>query len=258
MNERPGETGDTEAGRRRRSRVRRRDRALAAAAAISAHLLIVLALLNAAPRPLKALQPEAIAVDLTPRPQLEPPTPRRERPAKATAPAAPSVKPIAEPPPPAPHRAAQAAEAPESLPASPAPQPLAALSESQLAGAITAGSGGGGGGAGGGGRGCDMVRRLQDALRRDGRVLAAIRAAGGSGRAVLVWNGDWIRNGSEDGKGLASVRQAIAVEVAFAPEACRAEPVHGLVLISLNDGPGSSRLALGSGDWRWSDLLFAR
>ena len=48
------------------------------------------------------------------------------------------------------------------------------------------------------------------------------------------------------------------IEVAFAPEACRAEPVHGLVLISLNDGPGAARVALGSRAWRWSDLLFAR
>jgi hypothetical protein len=30
------------------------------------------------------------------------------------------------------------------------------------------------------------------------------------------------------------------------------------VLISLKDGPGAARLALGSRAWRWSDLLFAR
>ena len=74
----------------------------------------------------------------------------------------------------------------------------------------------------------------------------------------MVWNGDWIRSSSEDGKGLAGVRQAIAMEVAFAPEACRAEPMHGLVLLALNDGPGAPRLVLGAGAWRWSDLLFAR
>src|SRR5665213_4089403 len=101
-----------------------------------------------------------------------------------------------------------------------------------------------------------MVRRLQAALRRDARIQAAVAEAhrgSGSAPAVLVWNGDWIRSGLEDGKGLAGVRQAIMVEVAFAPAACRAEPMHGLVLISLNDGPGAARLALGSGAWRWSD-----
>ena len=107
-----------------------------------------------------------------------------------------------------------------------------------------------------------MVRRLQDVLRHDRRVQEAVaeahRAAGGRGAAIMVWNGDWVRHGVEDGKGLAGVRQAIAVGVAFAPEACRTEAVRGLVLISLSDAPGSAKLALGGGRWRWSDLLFAR
>jgi hypothetical protein len=107
-----------------------------------------------------------------------------------------------------------------------------------------------------------MVRRLQEALRRDLKVQIAAteahRAAGGAGAALLVWNGDWVQSSGEDGKGLASIRQAITIEVAFAPEACRTQPVHGLVLISLNDTPGSAHLALGSRNWRWSDLLYAR
>jgi hypothetical protein len=44
-------------------------------------------------------------------------------------------------------------------------------------------------------------------------------------------------------------------EIAFAPEACRTRPVHGLILLSLNTGPGAARLAVGAGVWRWSDLL---
>jgi hypothetical protein len=28
-----------------------------------------------------------------------------------------------------------------------------------------------------------------------------------------------------------------------------------MVLLSMNEGYGSTRLALGAGDWRWSDLL---
>ena len=149
----------------------------------------------------------------------------------------------------------------------PAPevQAPAELTAAEVAGAITAGAGSGSGAEGSGGSGggaCDMVRRLQDALRRDRRVMTAVeqahRAAGGRGAAIMVWNGDWVRTGAEDGKGLASVRQAIAVDVAFAPAACRAEPVRGLVLISLTDAPGAAKLALGGGRWRWSDLLFAR
>ncbi|MGA2953972.1 MAG: hypothetical protein ABSD80_17235, partial [Caulobacteraceae bacterium] len=74
--------------------------------------------------------------------------------------------------------------------------------------------------------------------------------------AIVVWNGDWVQNGIEDGKGLAAVREAITWEVAFAPAACRTEPMHGLVLLSV--GGGGPRLALGAGRWRWSDLLGLR
>jgi hypothetical protein len=44
-------------------------------------------------------------------------------------------------------------------------------------------------------------------------------------------------------------------EIAFAPPACRAERMRGLVLISLTSSQGLPRLAVGAGDWRWSDLL---
>jgi hypothetical protein len=107
-----------------------------------------------------------------------------------------------------------------------------------------------------------MVRRLQRALRDDARVRAAVtgvrRAPGFVGRPLVIWNGDWVRHGDEEGKGLASVRQAIAVEVAFAPKACRSQQMHGLVMLSLNDSGLTPRLVLGAGSWRWSDLVYAR
>jgi hypothetical protein len=68
----------------------------------------------------------------------------------------------------------------------------------------------------------------------------------------MVWNGDWVRSVGEDGKGLAAVREAMMWEIAFAPEACRTRPVHGLILLSMNN---TARLAVGAGEWRWSDLL---
>jgi len=49
-----------------------------------------------------------------------------------------------------------------------------------------------------------------------------------------------------------------AMEVAFAPDACRARPMRGLVLISFSDAPGGARLALGKGAWRWGDMLRGR
>ena len=72
----------------------------------------------------------------------------------------------------------------------------------------------------------------------------------------MLWNGDWVQTGGQDGKGLSAAREAITWEVAFAPEACRHQRMHGVVLLSLADG--STRFAIGSGDWRWSDLLGLR
>jgi len=122
------------------------------------------------------------------------------------------------------------------------------LSDSQLAGAAVAGDGGGGS--------CNMARAVQQALRRDPMVRTAVEDAHRAGQAVMLWNGDWVRSGEQDGKGLSAVREAIMWEVAFAPESCRNIKMHGLVLLSLSDG--GTRFALGADDWRWSDLLGLR
>jgi hypothetical protein len=139
----------------------------------------------------------------------------------------------------------------------PAPDTSDLLSDSQLAGLTSADDEGAstedGGGSGGGGGGCDTARIVQQALQRDPLVRTAVENAHRLGKAVMLWNGDWVRSGEQDGKGLSAVREAIIWELAFAPEACRNNRVHGLVLLSLADG--STRFAIGSGDWRWSDLL---
>ncbi len=187
-------------------------------------------------------------------------------PAKASAsPSPPSpATPTPEPRPaprPRPARVTPPADVPP-LPASPAPstgEAFVTVGEGRLAGATRAGSGSGGGsGSGDGGGSCDMVRRLQDALRDDPDIRAAVSAAQqqvGPGRALLLWNGSWVRSPGQSGNGLAGVRQAIAVEVAFAPEPCRARPMRGLVLLTFADG---ARVALGGGQWRWGDLLQGR
>ena len=124
-----------------------------------------------------------------------------------------------------------------------------ALSEAELAGAAGASSGSGGGA-------CDITRGVQAALRKDSLVQIAVN--GLSARAVRVWDGEWVQSRGEDGKGLAAVREAIAWEVAFAPKACQAQLLHGLVLVALPGPRGSTRLAIGRANWRWSDLLNLR
>jgi len=231
-------------------------------------------------------EPEAIVVELVepPEPPLDPepdpaasgevattPTPaqaaRTEEAAKA-----PEVtrKPDTAPPPPV-HRTP-----PPDIPvetrqiSSQAPVPnMRLLGEGELAGALVAGQGAGGGagdgGSGGGGTGgsgrggtCDMVGRLQAMVRRDARVQSGVRQAQqalSAGRKPMqIWDGDWVQSSGQEGRGLAGVRQAIAVEIAFAPRECRMSTVRGLVVLSLGDDAGSPRLALGAGQWRWGEL----
>jgi hypothetical protein len=125
------------------------------------------------------------------------------------------------------------------------------LSASQIAGAASVGDG-----SGGGGGTCDTARAVQQALQRDPLVRSAVEDAHRLGKSVMLWNGDWVRTGDQDGKGLSAVREAIVWQIAFAPEACRNRPMHGLILLSLADG--ATHFAIGSGAWRWTDLLGVR
>lgn len=177
-------------------------------------------------------------------------------PLAASAPAAgPSPpKSLEKTPPKAPRRQARTSAVPSPITADPGPKQAVEIGEAALTGAGTAD-------AGPSPRGCELTRRVQAALRRDTLVaseLAGVRRAPGGRGAFLVWDGDWVRSNAQDGKGLAAVREAISWEVGFAPAACRSEPVHGLVVLSLGDGPAPVRLALGAAEWRWSDLLIAR
>ena len=245
--------------RRRRATA---DGLIAATLSIAAHAGLLLALLAVRVQPPMLPEAEPITVAL-----YEPPPPPPEPPKLAPEPAG-GPAPAKRSPPKLPVRPPRLVPPPEveSLPAKPAPRPVvvAELGEADLVGAATAGSGSGAGGvgAGPGGGGCDMVRLLQDALRKNPRVRAALAQvhpeAAARGKAVLVWNGDWVQSPGQEGKGLAGVRELIMLEVAFAPKACRSDPMRGLVLISLSDSPGAPRLALGSRAWNWSDLLFAK
>jgi len=213
-------------------------RVLAGTASAAAHLAVIAALawLQFAPNaPEPESTPSTMLVSLDPRP--EPPGPPN-----AAAGGLPEIA-----PPPVPQVSAPV----PVIAALPASDTSDLLSDSQLAGATRAGEGGGGGGGG-----CDTARAVQQVLRRDPRVAAAVAGAGRRGKATMLWNGDWVRSGEQEGKGLAAVRQAIIWEVAFAPEACRNAPMHGLVLLSLADG--GTRFAIGAGAWRWSDLLELR
>ena len=231
----------------------------AGSAAVHAALLVALVAIRPAVSPPPA-ELEPIPVMLAPPPPEPLPPPEPEPPAEKPKPEPPKKAPPVpkkEPPPP-PRVVARVKPAPPEVIPVPAAEKAAygftEMSEGAVAGAATADGGGGGTGAGGG---CNMTRRLQTALRKDRQAQRAMAEAH-RGRPILMWNGDWVRHPSQEGAGLAAVREAILWEVGFAPEACKKEPQRGLVLISMNDAPGSARLVVGSGAWRWSDLLFTR
>lgn len=220
-----------------------------------AHAELLAAVLTAAPATQRAAAPDLLPVELV-APRFLPPPPRPPEPAPQPQPKAAAAPPKAEPARPAPQLVARRPRvvAPQVPPLRAAMARTAAasdqVSDAELAGAARA-AGGAGAGAG-----CDMAAWLQGKLRRDGRVQAALAAARPE-RPLMVWNGAWVRHGEEAGAGLAQVREAITWEVGFAPAACRTQPVHGLVVLSLADAPGAPRLVLGRASWRWSDLLFA-
>lgn len=264
-----------------KSRRRRLAEAAAIAGSVAAHLGVLAVVLGAgraappspAPTPTIVVTLHRPPSPAPPEPPAHEPEPRTEAPAPGASAPAPPAPPRPVPPRPAPRAARVVAASPpkvEPLPAAvAAPVPVfATLSDAQLAGAAMAGSGPGSGagegagqgagpgsGPGGEGAGCDMIRRLQEALRADPEVRAAVAQAhrgDGRGRALLVWDGDWVQTPGQAGKGLAGLRQAIALEVAFAPEACRRQPMRGLVLITFEEG---QRVAFGTASWRWSEML---
>jgi hypothetical protein len=270
----------------RRTNDRRRDKRWTAGAALSllvhAGLLLVLYLAPRSPirAPVPMDEPPPMVVALLPPPDPEPPGGSAGPPAPVPAPAPPKPEPPKPKPevkaPPKPRVALHAPKVtpPPAVkvlvadpePVDPGPDPASIVSASELASATTAGGGGSGGAGSGSGTGtgdgagshCDMVRRIQAALRADAKLRAAAFSAQSTStdpRAIRIWNGDWIRGQGQEGKGLAGLRQAIMVEVGFAPEACRNQPVRGLVLITFGDGPGAPRIALGQGAWKWTDLL---
>jgi len=280
---------------RRLSAAKTRRRALAVAPVLVGHAALVLMIASVRPEKptLPTPQEPPILIELVQPPPPPPPPARVPAPDPSPTPDAPAAAAEAPAPEkPAPRRAPPAV-AParprlvvdrvppdvEPLPAAPAPPgpPLPLLGAAQMAGAMTVGSGpgggggngvGGGGGSGGtgsgsgsGGGSCDMVRWVQDAVRDDTAVrravIAASREMNASGRAMLVWDGDWLQSRNQSGKGLAGVRQAIALEVAFAPAECKNQRMTGLAVLKLEDSADGARIALGRGSWRWSDLLGA-
>lgn len=109
------------------------------------------------------------------------------------------------------------------------------------------------------GQPCQLTAWLQQALQADPQVQAALaqipRPARSVANALMLWNGTWIEPLAKASTGVETLRQAFMSGIRSAPEACRDQVIHGPELILLSDGVGTTVLAVGSGEWRWADLL---
>lgn len=107
---------------------------------------------------------------------------------------------------------------------------------------------------------CDLTPALQAALQNDVRVrdeLAQIpRQARSVANAVQLWDGAWIDANAIGGAAIADpLRAAIVAIVSQAPAVCHDQAVLGPRLFAVVDPRGTIVVALGSGLWKWSDLL---
>ena len=109
--------------------------------------------------------------------------------------------------------------------------------------------------SGGGGKACGILAAVQSVVQSDLAVRAAIDRIPQQQRsvanAIMLWDRNWL---GADGPIQAAIRQTVA---AAAP-ICRDEAVIGPRLLIVPGPGGVTVLALGSGAWRWSELLTER
>lgn len=107
---------------------------------------------------------------------------------------------------------------------------------------------------------CPLAGTLRDALQRDAAVQASLARIPQRSRsvanAVMLWDGQWIDASRVGGAAtIALVQGVIALNLLNASEACRTQVISGPVFLPVESRSGALVLALGSGEWRWADLL---
>ena len=115
--------------------------------------------------------------------------------------------------------------------------------------------------SGASGQTCQLTAWLQQALQADPRVHAALagipKPARSVANAIMLWDGGWVGPRLSASAGVTAIRMAVIAGVRSAPAACQSQVVRGPEQIMLTEGAESTILAIGSGEWRWGDLLAA-
>ena len=107
---------------------------------------------------------------------------------------------------------------------------------------------------------CPLSGVLRETLERDEVLQASLANIPPQSRsvanAVLLWDGRWLHPERLGGRiTIDIVRDAVAAGLEDASEACRAQVILGPVFLPIQSRSGPLVLAMGSGAWRWEDLL---
>lgn len=109
------------------------------------------------------------------------------------------------------------------------------------------------------GESCQLTQWIQAELQADPAVTTALasipRGARSVANAIMLWDGAWIETRSITATQIDPIRQAVVMGVRNAPRACVDEEMRGPLLMAVNDPHGATMLAVGSGVWKWSQLL---
>ena len=110
------------------------------------------------------------------------------------------------------------------------------------------------------GTSCELAELLGNAFADNPLLLAQLARIGPEARsvanAIMFWDGKWVEvegRAPEDAIGL--LRRAIAEGVRAAPAECLGQAVAGPRFIPVKQAEGTIVLVLGSGSWRWEQLL---
>jgi hypothetical protein len=107
---------------------------------------------------------------------------------------------------------------------------------------------------------CDLTAPVQAALQSSDAVRASLPMIPPDKRsvanAIMVWKVAWLAEDQQlDATAIAVIRDVVADTIAAATPECRLQPQSGPRLLLLSGAGDTVVLAVGSGQWRWQDLL---
>jgi hypothetical protein len=107
---------------------------------------------------------------------------------------------------------------------------------------------------------CDLTAPVQAALQSSAAVRLSLPRIPAERRsvanAIMVWKVAWLAEDEQlDAAAIAAIQGIVAQTVAAATAECRLEPQVGPRLLLLAGTGDTIVLAVGSGQWRWQDLL---